>query len=355
MESRGIKPLPKAVVKTKSYHHSLKAFSDRQKDHPARRTSARLALRPTETSTQGAKPPDTSPIGKKRNFTAANFGQKKNGKAQAASAVKKVKCVIREEDYLGDAVRNGKGVTQRNSDFSSTGQDKKQKLFVTLKLHSSKAGVIKPPTEVAAKAAVTPAPQAQSTAPGLTQTSLSGFVTTSRPLDPDLKRLISDHIEPTSNSKGDQKEIDRNIKYFTAGRRPKKLDDTSGNKALYTIKGLVTPLKAYQVLGVGWMRKREAHRPADSKEPSGGILADEMGLGKSLMAIANYMDGGPYKKYRKTNLQTTLIIAPPTLIDHWKKEFEKHVEDQVTWLVYTSAMDKSTNSGSSAFEKLDIV
>ncbi|KAE9962955.1 hypothetical protein BLS_009851, partial [Venturia inaequalis] len=351
MESREIKPRPKAVVRTYGYHQSLKAFSDRQKDHPVRRTASLSK----GTLTKGANPLGAVLIDKKRSFTAASFGQKKKGKAPAASAEKKAKCVIREEDYLGDAVRSGKGVTQRNSDFSSAGQGKKQKLLVTLKLPSPKAGVTKSPTEFAVRATVTPVHPARSTPPGLTQTSLAGFVVTSRPLDPDLKKLLSDHIDPTRNMKGDQKEIDRNIKYFTARRRPKKMVGTTGSEALYTIKGLVTPLKAYQVLGVGFMRKREAPRPAGSKEPSGGILADEMGLGKSLMAIANYMDGRPYKKYRKTNLQTTLIIAPPTLIDHWKKEFEKHVEEDLTWLVYTSSVGNSTNSASSIFDMKDFV
>ena len=47
-----------------------------------------------------------------------------------------------------------------------------------------------------------------------------------------------------------------------------------------------TTLKHYQVLGVGWMRKREnAARP-----PHGGILADEMGLGKTIMSLACIVD-----------------------------------------------------------------
>ncbi|QDS75407.1 hypothetical protein FKW77_003142 [Venturia effusa] len=356
LESRGIKPLPKAVVKTKSYHQSVKAFSDRQKDHPVRRNSARVAAQPKVSPAKGTEASLAAPGTRKRGLAGADFGQKKKRKAQVATAAKKVKCVIREEDYLGDEVRNGKGVTQRNAVFSSTGQNKKGQLLVTFKLSSTKVALDKAPTKADANATAAPASSASSSPPRLTQTSLSSFVTkTSRPLDPDMKRLLSDHIQATKTASGDQKEIDRNIKYFTARRRPKKMEGTSESKSLYILEGLVTLLKAYQVIGVGWMRKREADRPADSKEPSGGILADDMGLGKSIMAIANLLDGRPYKRYRKTNPQVTLIIAPPTLIDHWKKEFEKHVEEQLSWQVYTSSTAKSTNAISSAFDKIDIV
>ena len=42
-----------------------------------------------------------------------------------------------------------------------------------------------------------------------------------------------------------------------------------------------TSLKAYQVLGSAFMRRRENAL----EEPKGGLVADQMGLGKTLMML----------------------------------------------------------------------
>ena len=47
----------------------------------------------------------------------------------------------------------------------------------------------------------------------------------------------------------------------------------------WTVKGMRTALKPYQLLGTSFMRERETGTHA----PLGGILADEMGLGKTIM------------------------------------------------------------------------
>ena len=54
--------------------------------------------------------------------------------------------------------------------------------------------------------------------------------------------------------------------------------DQSGN---WTVKGMTTSLKNYQVLGSAFMRRRENAL----EEPRGGLMADQMGLGKTLMMI----------------------------------------------------------------------
>lgn len=49
----------------------------------------------------------------------------------------------------------------------------------------------------------------------------------------------------------------------------------------WLVKGMKTSLKAYQVLGTAFMRKRENA----TEEPRGGLMADQMGLGKTLMML----------------------------------------------------------------------
>lgn len=102
----------------------------------------------------------------------------------------------------------------------------------------------------------------------------------------------------------------------------------------WLVRGMKSPLKHYQILGVSWMRERER---GDS-EPRGGILADGMGkcrfpenqqgpnvfesvadarsplagLGKTLQTLANIINGKPRGKDKGP--KTTLIVATPSLL-----------------------------------------
>lgn len=69
-----------------------------------------------------------------------------------------------------------------------------------------------------------------------------------------------------------------------------------------TIKKTVT-LKPYQLEGIKFLNKPSTKRK---------LLADEMGLGKTIQAIATI----------KPN-EKTLIIAPPFLLENWKREIQK--------------------------------
>jgi len=52
-------------------------------------------------------------------------------------------------------------------------------------------------------------------------------------------------------------------------------------------------------------------------EGIGGLLADEMGLGKTLQVISVLADPG------KTRLLHTLVVAPGSLLENWRREFAK--------------------------------
>lgn len=56
----------------------------------------------------------------------------------------------------------------------------------------------------------------------------------------------------------------------------------------------------------------------------GAILADEMGLGKTLQCISliwTLQCQGPYSG--KPVIKKTLIVSPGSLVNNWRKEFQK--------------------------------
>lgn len=74
--------------------------------------------------------------------------------------------------------------------------------------------------------------------------------------------------------------------------------------------GVQAVLYPYQTTGWRWLRFLARHE-------LGGLLADEMGLGKTLQVIALLADPGT------SPLQPTLIVAPGTLLENWRRELAK--------------------------------
>ncbi|RWS25508.1 DNA excision repair protein ERCC-6-like protein, partial [Leptotrombidium deliense] len=76
-------------------------------------------------------------------------------------------------------------------------------------------------------------------------------------------------------------------------------------------KELYDKLYSYQAVGIDWMyglyMKNE-----------GGILADDMGLGKTLQSVALISS-----LLECNQIKSALIVAPTTLLKHWKQEFVK--------------------------------
>jgi SNF2 family DNA or RNA helicase len=95
----------------------------------------------------------------------------------------------------------------------------------------------------------------------------------------------------------------------------------------WTIAGMVTPLKNYQIINCGWMRRQEMR----TNEPKGGILADQMGLGKTVTCIANIVNGRPLKTYLphlRSDAYTTLIVVPSSLLGQWRTEIKRHTKSE---------------------------
>lgn len=97
--------------------------------------------------------------------------------------------------------------------------------------------------------------------------------------------------------------------------KPFKIPDYSiSNTAspLYdkSIPGFTGKLYPYQSIGYNWLRMI-------SREDLGCILADEMGLGKTIQIICLIAKEITEKK------APSLVIAPATLLENWRREFQK--------------------------------
>jgi SNF2 family DNA or RNA helicase len=90
----------------------------------------------------------------------------------------------------------------------------------------------------------------------------------------------------------------------------------------FLVKGMKTPLFAYQFVATGWMVGREK----SDEGPHGGILADAMGLGKTVEALACIAGNPPSEEDRERGLRTTLIIVPASAIGQWIEEVWKHCD-----------------------------
>lgn len=85
---------------------------------------------------------------------------------------------------------------------------------------------------------------------------------------------------------------------------------------------LKVPLFKHQVVGLSFLLRREK-APGIHK---GGLLCDDMGLGKTLQTIALIAEHRMDPKL-KDHCKTTLILAPPGLIDQWVEEIQSKAKD----------------------------
>ncbi|KAI9775902.1 MAG: hypothetical protein M1835_005663 [Candelina submexicana] len=93
-------------------------------------------------------------------------------------------------------------------------------------------------------------------------------------------------------------------------------------KGGWLLKGMVSSLRPYQVLGAAFMKERET----GSEQPLGGLHADEMGFGKTVMMIAAMIANPPRPGDTR---KTTLIVATPALVAQWMGEIQLHTKDNV--------------------------
>ncbi|KAH0054026.1 Calcium/proton exchanger, partial [Aureobasidium melanogenum] len=159
----------------------------------------------------------------------------------------------------------------------------------------------------------------------------------------------------------DMARLDRGMKSFTNKKGVSK--NMKGIKSVdggWRVKGMITPLKNYQVINCGWMRQREMN----ASEPRGGIIADQMGLGKTVTCLANIVNGRPLKSFPphlRPQSHTTLIIVPSSLLGQWKSEIRRHTTHEIqrrNWGIGIIQVFKDSESEMHSpqdFETADIV
>jgi SNF2 family DNA or RNA helicase len=147
----------------------------------------------------------------------------------------------------------------------------------------------------------------------------AAFRVFNKKLRPGARGLDIRRLKQAASSFTNTKGVGKRMKTF----RPDQQDQG------WTIAGMVTPLKNYQAINCGWMRRQEMR----ASEPKGGILADQMGLGKTVTCIANIVNGRPLKTYLphlQSDLHTTLIVVPASLLGQWKAEIKRHTKSETT-------------------------
>jgi SNF2 family DNA or RNA helicase len=78
-------------------------------------------------------------------------------------------------------------------------------------------------------------------------------------------------------------------------------------------RGLATPLRHYQLLGVDWLRFLCENRLA-------GLLCDDMGLGKTLQTMALMI----HLKERARVAEPFFVACPTSVVSHWRDQVAKH-------------------------------
>ena len=84
-------------------------------------------------------------------------------------------------------------------------------------------------------------------------------------------------------------------------------------KPLGTLKGMKSPLRDYQKIGVDWLSFLFENR-------LGGLLCDDMGLGKTHQVMALMVKLREQEKIRKP----FLVVCPTTVLSHWEKKIFDH-------------------------------
>ncbi|MFO1377186.1 MAG: DEAD/DEAH box helicase [Steroidobacteraceae bacterium] len=80
-------------------------------------------------------------------------------------------------------------------------------------------------------------------------------------------------------------------------------------------------LKAHQLEGVAWLQHLFRHSPDDCR---GAVLADDMGLGKTLQLLTLIA----WAHERDSTLPPALIVAPVALLENWRDEIQKFLNDR---------------------------
>ncbi|KAF9872342.1 hypothetical protein CkaCkLH20_10169 [Colletotrichum karsti] len=136
------------------------------------------------------------------------------------------------------------------------------------------------------------------------------------------KSLKGRHNQGTTNRRtGTQQRDLKEATNIFGLRRVTCFDDDT-----YHLKGMKEDnrLKEEQLPAASWMVQRER----GMAPPYGGLLCDDTGMGKTMIAMACIVGNPPSPKDdQKWNGGTLVILPSEPVLEQWRREFGKHVED----------------------------
>jgi SNF2 family DNA or RNA helicase len=119
-----------------------------------------------------------------------------------------------------------------------------------------------------------------------------------------LLRLLASADAPVRLTEADSEDLERLINLRPA-------------EPLRPLRGLITPLRPYQVAGTEWLRFLCENR-------LGGLLCDDMGLGKTLQTLALLVSLLEDEKEDKPFLEPFLVVCPTSVLPHWRDQVKRH-------------------------------
>ena len=98
--------------------------------------------------------------------------------------------------------------------------------------------------------------------------------------------------------------------------------------------GLISPLRAYQQLGLDWLRFLYENGLA-------GLLCDEMGLGKTHQAMALFVSLVEQLEVRAP----FLVVCPTSVVSHWRDKLQRHAPGLDVLLYHGAGRDLAVQQG----------
>jgi hypothetical protein len=130
----------------------------------------------------------------------------------------------------------------------------------------------------------------------------------------------------------DQRRISADLKQLAVARKAFGRRFCKARDGQWLITGMSKLLHHYQLVGAGWMLRREVQQTP----PYGGILADSVGLGKTIEAIACIMGNQMTDEERAEGKLGTLVVVPSNLAGQWQDEINACCPD-ITVVLYHSS------------------
>ena len=140
------------------------------------------------------------------------------------------------------------------------------------------------------------------------------------PIDPDTNNELSELLADCNDDAGPISSLKFFLSLKKAAASGMPVEDLTKDETVSPLAfvpqnddqpvGVEATLYPYQLSGWRWLKFLLS-------EVGGGLLADEMGLGKTLQIIALLSDSGGQP------LSPSLVVAPGSLLENWRREFEK--------------------------------